>query len=129
MYQLFNLNSISEHFPLTSWFTVTDRLLLGTCDPYFTYNEIVVLKMSKISYHDPFGFLNYMPSVNSFYLPAFLIGLLVIKYIHIFHIFTYFNERGKMLKLSISKNVSEANFNMFVCIRSDLDQKILRFSF
>ena len=30
-----------------------------------------------------------------------------------------------MLKFSISKNVSEANFDMFVCIRSNLDQKIL----
>ena len=27
--------SSSEHFPLTRWFTVTGRLLLGTCDPFF----------------------------------------------------------------------------------------------
>ena len=24
------------HFPLTTWFTVTKRLQLGSCDPYFT---------------------------------------------------------------------------------------------
>ena len=54
----FILEIISKHFPLTKLFTVTDRLLLGTYDPYFTNNEIVVLKMSEIFLHDLFGFLN-----------------------------------------------------------------------
>ena len=37
-----HIDQKGEHFPLTSWFTVTDRLLLGTCDPYFTNSEKVV---------------------------------------------------------------------------------------
>ena len=73
---------ISEHFPLTSWFTATDRLLLGTCDPYFTNNEIVVLKMSEIFHHYLFGFLNYLPSESAFNLPPLLKGQYVISYIH-----------------------------------------------
>ena len=116
---------ISEHFPLTSWFTATDRLLLGTCDPYFTNNEIVVLKMSEIFLYDLFGFLNYLPSEYPFYFPAFSIFPFVVNYIYCI----YFNGKWKILKFSISKNVSEANINMFVCIRYDPDQKILPFSF
>ena len=47
---------VSGHFPLTSWFKVTDRLLLETCDPFFTIYE----KAKKLwIYELPKLFLNY----------------------------------------------------------------------
>ena len=47
---------VSGHFPLTSWFKVTDRLLLETCDPFFTIYE----KANKLwIYELPKLFLNY----------------------------------------------------------------------
>ena len=49
-------SKVSEHFLLTSWFTVTDSLLLETCDPFFTIYE----KAKNLwIYELPNLFLNY----------------------------------------------------------------------